>query len=220
MAGRASASGDEMPSSSRIRINPWSGRPGGASPVRSSPTPIPTTPPPKAKGKRSRDGQTILPSLADAAFVLDGPGEYEVRDVLLTGVSGRTATTRRAPTAAADRVPRRARRAAHDPPRRDRSPPDRGEARGHRHRSTSRARPDRRPAHRDQDSRTRRPARPEDRRGDAARGRHAGDGRRAGEILPRDGRRLRAQPRLSVTISSLPSETTAVLLESRGKPDA
>ena len=26
------------------------------------------------------------PELLDAAFVLDGPGEYEVRDVLLTGV--------------------------------------------------------------------------------------------------------------------------------------
>ena len=41
---------------------------------------------PKAKGKRSRDGQTVLPSSLDDAFVLDGPGEYEVRDVLLTGV--------------------------------------------------------------------------------------------------------------------------------------
>jgi L-ascorbate metabolism protein UlaG (beta-lactamase superfamily) len=41
---------------------------------------------PKAKGKRSRDGQTLLPSSLDEAFVLDGPGEYEVRDVLLTGV--------------------------------------------------------------------------------------------------------------------------------------
>jgi L-ascorbate metabolism protein UlaG (beta-lactamase superfamily) len=41
---------------------------------------------PKAKGKRSRDGQTILPSSLDDAFVLDGPGEYEVHDVLLTGV--------------------------------------------------------------------------------------------------------------------------------------
>jgi L-ascorbate metabolism protein UlaG (beta-lactamase superfamily) len=41
---------------------------------------------PKAKGKRSRDGQTLLPSSLDDAFVLDGPGEYEVKDVLLTGV--------------------------------------------------------------------------------------------------------------------------------------
>jgi L-ascorbate metabolism protein UlaG (beta-lactamase superfamily) len=41
---------------------------------------------PKAKGKRSRDGQTLLPSSLDEAFVLDGPGEYEVRDVLVTGV--------------------------------------------------------------------------------------------------------------------------------------
>jgi L-ascorbate metabolism protein UlaG (beta-lactamase superfamily) len=41
---------------------------------------------PRAKGKRSRDGSTFLPSSLDDAFVLDGPGEYEVRDVLVTGV--------------------------------------------------------------------------------------------------------------------------------------
>jgi L-ascorbate metabolism protein UlaG (beta-lactamase superfamily) len=41
---------------------------------------------PKAKGTRSRDGSTVLPSSLDAAFVLDGPGEYEVKDVLVTGV--------------------------------------------------------------------------------------------------------------------------------------
>jgi len=41
---------------------------------------------PKAKGKRSRDGSTVLPSSLDEAFVLDGPGEYEVKDVLITGV--------------------------------------------------------------------------------------------------------------------------------------
>ena len=40
----------------------------------------------KAKSKRSRDGETILPSSLEDAFVLDGPGEYEVRNVLLTGV--------------------------------------------------------------------------------------------------------------------------------------
>ncbi len=44
------------------------------------------TPLPKAKGKPSRDGQTLLPSSLDDAFVLDGPGEYEVRHVLVTGV--------------------------------------------------------------------------------------------------------------------------------------
>ena len=41
---------------------------------------------PKAKGRRSRDGSTLLPTSLETAFVLDGPGEYEVRDVLLTGV--------------------------------------------------------------------------------------------------------------------------------------
>ena len=44
------------------------------------------SPLPRAKGKRSRDGSTLLPSSLDEAFVLDGPGEYEVRQVLVTGV--------------------------------------------------------------------------------------------------------------------------------------
>ena len=41
---------------------------------------------PRAKGKLSRDGSTHLPSSLDDAFVLDGPGEYEVKEVLVTGV--------------------------------------------------------------------------------------------------------------------------------------
>jgi L-ascorbate metabolism protein UlaG (beta-lactamase superfamily) len=40
----------------------------------------------KAKGRASRDGKTRLPSSLDDAFVLDGPGEYEVKDILITGV--------------------------------------------------------------------------------------------------------------------------------------
>jgi len=40
----------------------------------------------RAKGKRSRDQQTVLPSSLETSFVLDGPGEYEVRNVLVTGV--------------------------------------------------------------------------------------------------------------------------------------
>jgi L-ascorbate metabolism protein UlaG (beta-lactamase superfamily) len=40
----------------------------------------------RAKGKRTRDGKTVLPSSLENSFALDGPGEYEVRDVLLTGV--------------------------------------------------------------------------------------------------------------------------------------
>lgn len=44
------------------------------------------TPLPKAKGKTSRDGKTRLPSSLEDAFVLDGPGEYEIKDVLMTGV--------------------------------------------------------------------------------------------------------------------------------------
>jgi L-ascorbate metabolism protein UlaG (beta-lactamase superfamily) len=41
---------------------------------------------PKAKGRRSRDGKTILPSSLESVFTVDGPGEYEVKNVLLTGV--------------------------------------------------------------------------------------------------------------------------------------
>jgi L-ascorbate metabolism protein UlaG (beta-lactamase superfamily) len=40
----------------------------------------------KAKGRRTRDGRTVVPSSLEEAFSLDGPGEYEVKDVLLTGV--------------------------------------------------------------------------------------------------------------------------------------
>jgi L-ascorbate metabolism protein UlaG (beta-lactamase superfamily) len=40
----------------------------------------------KAKGKLARDGTTVLPSSLEDAFILDGPGEYEVKEVLLTGV--------------------------------------------------------------------------------------------------------------------------------------
>jgi len=40
----------------------------------------------RAKGRRTRDGKTVLPSSLDASFAVDGPGEYEVKDVLLTGV--------------------------------------------------------------------------------------------------------------------------------------
>jgi len=41
---------------------------------------------PKAKGRRTRDGTTVLPSSLETSFSVDGPGEYEVKDVLLTGV--------------------------------------------------------------------------------------------------------------------------------------
>jgi L-ascorbate metabolism protein UlaG (beta-lactamase superfamily) len=44
------------------------------------------SPLPKAKGRASRDGSTLLPGSLEEAFCLDGPGEYEVKDVLITGV--------------------------------------------------------------------------------------------------------------------------------------
>ena len=37
-------------------------------------------------GVRSRDGGTVIASSLEPAFCLDGPGEYEVKDVLITGV--------------------------------------------------------------------------------------------------------------------------------------
>jgi L-ascorbate metabolism protein UlaG (beta-lactamase superfamily) len=43
-------------------------------------------PPGKKPGKLSRDGGTVIPTSLDSAFVLDGPGEYEVHDALVTGV--------------------------------------------------------------------------------------------------------------------------------------
>jgi L-ascorbate metabolism protein UlaG (beta-lactamase superfamily) len=44
------------------------------------------SPLPKKAARLSRDGGTAMPSSLETAFVLDGPGEYEVHDVLLTGV--------------------------------------------------------------------------------------------------------------------------------------
>lgn len=40
----------------------------------------------KKPNKVSRDGGTAIPSSLEPAFVLDGPGEYEVHDALITGV--------------------------------------------------------------------------------------------------------------------------------------
>ena len=36
--------------------------------------------------KTSRDGLTAIPTSLEPAFILDGPGEYEVHDALITGV--------------------------------------------------------------------------------------------------------------------------------------
>ncbi len=41
---------------------------------------------PKAKGTRSRDGLTVIPASLEHAFCLDGPGEYEIKHVLISGV--------------------------------------------------------------------------------------------------------------------------------------
>ena len=39
----------------------------------------------KAKGNRTRGG-TLIPTSLEQTFAVDGPGEYEVKDVLITGV--------------------------------------------------------------------------------------------------------------------------------------
>ena len=44
------------------------------------------SPLPKTKGRPSRDGTTMLPTSLEESFILDGPGEFEVKDVLVTGV--------------------------------------------------------------------------------------------------------------------------------------
>jgi L-ascorbate metabolism protein UlaG (beta-lactamase superfamily) len=44
------------------------------------------TPHPRGRGSASRDGATLLPSSVEDAFCLDGPGEYEVKNVLMAGV--------------------------------------------------------------------------------------------------------------------------------------
>jgi L-ascorbate metabolism protein UlaG (beta-lactamase superfamily) len=43
-------------------------------------------PAPRPKRSASRNGKTSLPTSLDSAVLLEGPGEYEIRDVLLTGV--------------------------------------------------------------------------------------------------------------------------------------
>ena len=40
----------------------------------------------KAKGRLSRDGKTVLPTSLESTFSVDAPGEYEARHVLMTGV--------------------------------------------------------------------------------------------------------------------------------------
>jgi hypothetical protein len=44
------------------------------------------SPLPKGKGKCSRDGSTVIPGSLEDAFCLDGPGEYEVKDALMAAV--------------------------------------------------------------------------------------------------------------------------------------
>ena len=133
MGARASGCAARTRSSSAIRSSRWSGRRVAGSPATSSRSAIPTTA--RCRGPRasaSRDGRTLLPSSLDNAFVLDGPGRVRGQ-----GGPGhrRPDLSRRRPrrrSGQAGLVRRRGRRRPHDPPRRHRSPPVRGEARRHR----------------------------------------------------------------------------------------
>ena len=76
---------------------------------------------PQLRGPRARPratGTTLAPASLDTAFVLDGPGEYEVKEVLLTGVRTYRDDAKGGESRQAGRLRRRARRAAHDPSRR------------------------------------------------------------------------------------------------------
>ena len=66
---------------------PSSARPGAGSPATSSRSATPTTRRCRKKAQAlARRRRRSIPTSLEAAFVLDGPGEYEVHDVLLTGV--------------------------------------------------------------------------------------------------------------------------------------
>ncbi len=173
---------------------------------------------PRAKGKTSRDGHTLLPSSLDDAFVLDGPGEYEVKDVLVTGVrtyrddaKGATGGKQVAFVVEIDGL--------HTIHLGDIGHELSEEKLGDIGSVDIALRAARRASDADARGGPRRPARPEHRRADAAlRGR---DRPECAEALKKFFHEMGAeptvQPKLSVTATSLPAETTAVLLESRGK---
>ena len=87
MDAPASGSAARTPSSSAIPSSRSSGRPAAGSRgdivTFSHPDDHPL---PRAKGKPSRDGRTLLPSSLDDGVRARRPGEYEVKEVLLTGV--------------------------------------------------------------------------------------------------------------------------------------
>ena len=52
----------------------------------SHPDPRPETPRGRKGGAAATDGGIVLPTSLEGAFVLEGPGEFEIHDVLVTGV--------------------------------------------------------------------------------------------------------------------------------------
>ena len=170
----------------------------------------------KAKGTLSRDGSTLVPSSLDSAFVLDGPGEYEVKDVLVTGVRTYRDDSRGSRVGQGRLVRGRARRGPHRPPRGHRAPALGGEAR--RLGSVDIAcvplggslQPQKAAALVAQLDPRIVVAMPIcDEEADCAEA--------LAKFFHEMGAEPVTQPKLSVTATSLPAETTTVLLESRGK---
>ena len=147
----------------------WSGRPGAASPATSSRSATRTT-------RRSPQGEGQAVARRRRRSCRRASTRRSSSTARASTRSRRSSSPASGPTATTRAAPRRGKQVAfvveldgapHDPPRRHRPPPDRGEARRHRDRSTS-------PACRSAGSltpregrRARRPARPADRRADA-----------------------------------------------------
>ena len=171
---------------------------------------------PQGKGKPSRDGRTLLPSSLDDSFVLDGPGEYEVKEVLVTGVrtyrddaKGAEAGKQVSFVVEIDGV--------HTIHLGDIGHLLSEEKLGDIGSVDIACVPLGGSLSPTAGGRDRRPARPEDRRADADLRRRRRLRRRARSSSTRWAPRPITQPKLSVTATSLPAETTTVLLESRGK---
>ena len=95
-AGPASGCAARTPSSWPIPIHRSSGRRDAASPATSSPSATPTTTRcRKARGASRATAGPLLPTSLEDAFVLDGPGEYEVKRCPRDRACGPIATTRK-----------------------------------------------------------------------------------------------------------------------------
>ena len=196
MGARASGCAARMPSSSADPFQSVVGPTGPRDhrrhrhlqPPRRSPAPAG-----QGQARPVTGGRSCRPAWT-ARSCSTGPGEYEVKEVLVTGVRTYRDDARGAEVGQAGRLRRRGRWRPHHPPRRHRPPPVGGEARRHRL-GRHRLRPARRLADAGPRRRAHRPARPEDRRPDADLRRRRRLRRGAEALLPRDGRPRRSPSR-------------------------